>query len=144
MVFDKSKSNLVHFTLWNYNPINDNFYGDHWNGEDFSIFSPEQPAIRTQSLNDALVRFKDKQLSVQLDRFAERSQSVTEFLDLPEKVRGRPEVLSRRRSVDILPTPETHFDIVSAFFDTAKPEVHHGGRALDAVIRPCKFYFLDF
>ncbi|KAH8554699.1 glycoside hydrolase superfamily [Umbelopsis sp. PMI_123] len=34
------ESNLVNFTLWNYNPTNDNTYGDHWNGEDFSIYSP--------------------------------------------------------------------------------------------------------
>ncbi|CAG8464688.1 11322_t:CDS:10 [Ambispora leptoticha] len=32
--------NLVNFTLWNYNPLNDNTHGDHWNGEDFSIYSP--------------------------------------------------------------------------------------------------------
>jgi hypothetical protein len=31
---------LLSFSLWNYNPTNDNTYGDHWNGEDFSIYSP--------------------------------------------------------------------------------------------------------
>ncbi|CAG8469622.1 6308_t:CDS:2 [Paraglomus brasilianum] len=34
------EKNLVNFTLWDYNPTNDNTYGDHWNGEDFSIYSP--------------------------------------------------------------------------------------------------------
>lgn len=29
--------------LWNYNATNDNTYGDHWNGEDFSIFSLDSP-----------------------------------------------------------------------------------------------------
>ncbi|OMH81741.1 putative glycosyl hydrolase [Zancudomyces culisetae] len=27
------------FTLWNYNPFNDNDFGDYWNGEDFSVAS---------------------------------------------------------------------------------------------------------
>ncbi|KAF7731799.1 hypothetical protein EC973_008314 [Apophysomyces ossiformis] len=34
------ETNLVSFALWNYDVCNDNEYGDHWNGENFSIFSP--------------------------------------------------------------------------------------------------------
>ncbi|CAG8444236.1 9167_t:CDS:2 [Diversispora eburnea] len=34
------EKNLVNFTLWNYNSSNDNTHGDHWYGEDFSIYSP--------------------------------------------------------------------------------------------------------
>ncbi|KAJ7614127.1 glycoside hydrolase [Roridomyces roridus] len=30
---------LIGFTLWNYNPFNDDRLGDHWNGENFSWFS---------------------------------------------------------------------------------------------------------
>ncbi|KAH6561401.1 hypothetical protein BASA83_002406 [Batrachochytrium salamandrivorans] len=38
-VINAMEYNLVNFTLWNYNPHNDNAFGDHWNGEDFSIYS---------------------------------------------------------------------------------------------------------
>ncbi|CAE6459562.1 unnamed protein product [Rhizoctonia solani] len=31
--------NFVGFTLWNYNPLNDDAHGDSWNGENFSWFS---------------------------------------------------------------------------------------------------------
>ena len=33
---------LLGYALWNYNPDNDNRHGDHWNGEDLSIFSRDQ------------------------------------------------------------------------------------------------------
>jgi Glycoside hydrolase family 5 C-terminal domain/Cellulase (glycosyl hydrolase family 5) len=35
-------ANLVHATLWNYTPDNDNAHGDRWNGEDLSIYSRDQ------------------------------------------------------------------------------------------------------
>ncbi len=35
-------ANLLHYTLWNYTPDNDNEHGDQWNGEDLSIFSRDQ------------------------------------------------------------------------------------------------------
>ncbi len=35
-------ANLLSATLWNYTPDNDNFRGDLWNGEDLSIYSPDQ------------------------------------------------------------------------------------------------------
>ncbi|CAO3686685.1 unnamed protein product [Umbelopsis ramanniana] len=50
------ESNLVNFTLWNYNPTNDNTHGDHWNGEDFSIFSP---------LKDAAVKKNEQSTEVE-------------------------------------------------------------------------------
>lgn len=34
--------NLLSGTLWNYTPDNDNSHGDHWNGEDLSIYSRDQ------------------------------------------------------------------------------------------------------
>ncbi|KAL5636350.1 hypothetical protein ACGC1H_004983 [Rhizoctonia solani] len=33
------EQNFVGFTLWNYNPLNDDTHGDSWNGENFSWFS---------------------------------------------------------------------------------------------------------
>jgi hypothetical protein len=36
------EANLASFTLWNYTADNDNERGDHWNGEDLSIFSRDQ------------------------------------------------------------------------------------------------------
>ncbi|KAF9002384.1 hypothetical protein BGZ52_009658, partial [Haplosporangium bisporale] len=42
-VISAMESNLLSFTLWNYNTTNDNTHGDHWNGEDFSIFSLDSP-----------------------------------------------------------------------------------------------------
>jgi Glycoside hydrolase family 5 C-terminal domain len=33
---------LVSYTIWTYEPSNTNKYGDHWNGEDLSLFSRDQ------------------------------------------------------------------------------------------------------
>jgi hypothetical protein len=54
-------ANLLSGTLWNYTADNDNEWGDRWNNEDFSIFSPDQ-RLRPEDLNsggralDACVR----------------------------------------------------------------------------------------
>ncbi|KAG0200638.1 hypothetical protein BGX28_006341 [Mortierella sp. GBA30] len=42
-VLSSLEANLLSFALWNYNATNDNTHGDHWNGEDFSIFSLDSP-----------------------------------------------------------------------------------------------------
>lgn len=126
--------------MWNYNPLNDNFYGDHWNGEDFSIFSPEKVAIRAKSLNESLLRSKELASPVPLEKLSRQSRSVAEFLnDAPKGI-----MFERARSFEMTPTPTTHFDILSSPIDSSKPGLHDGGRALDAVIRPCNFKILIF
>ncbi|KAJ1537843.1 hypothetical protein HK405_014312, partial [Cladochytrium tenue] len=51
------EANLVNFTLWNYNPGNDNIFGDHWNGEDFSIYSPKpSPSVSPIASRSSLRR----------------------------------------------------------------------------------------
>ncbi|KAI8059155.1 glycoside hydrolase superfamily [Gongronella butleri] len=41
------EANLVNYALWNYDVCNDHDFGDHWNGENFSIFSL-QNALKQQ------------------------------------------------------------------------------------------------
>ncbi|KAI8605323.1 glycoside hydrolase superfamily [Dissophora ornata] len=50
-VLSAMEANLLSFTLWNYNTTNDNTYGDHWNGEDFSIFSLDSPRASPHNTN---------------------------------------------------------------------------------------------
>ncbi|KAG0368828.1 glycoside hydrolase superfamily [Gamsiella multidivaricata] len=50
-VLSAMEANLLSFTLWNYNTTNDNTYGDHWNGEDFSIFSLDSPRRSPHLIN---------------------------------------------------------------------------------------------
>lgn len=38
-VISALEGNLIGFTLWNYNPLNEDATGDQWNGENFSWFS---------------------------------------------------------------------------------------------------------
>jgi hypothetical protein len=106
------ENNLVHFTLWNYNPHNDHFYGDYWNGEDFSIFTTSVVPSENSS-----VLFKPKDTSTSL-------QSKPKQLLAPPK-----------RETELPGSPDSAFDLVEECFDEDENE-HHGGRALDAVVRP--------
>ncbi|KAI7818264.1 glycoside hydrolase superfamily [Gamsiella multidivaricata] len=64
-VLSAMEANLLSFTLWNYNATNDNTYGDHWNGEDFSIFSldsPQEDVVPIDSPFDrSYFRFEDEE-----------------------------------------------------------------------------------
>ncbi|KAG0225520.1 hypothetical protein BGW42_004259 [Actinomortierella wolfii] len=40
--------NLVHYTLWNYTPENTVEHGDHWNGENLSLYSKEQQLVEDE------------------------------------------------------------------------------------------------
>ncbi|KAI8915672.1 glycoside hydrolase superfamily [Gorgonomyces haynaldii] len=112
------EANLVHFTLWNYNPLNTNDHGDHWNGEDFSIFSK-------QAVEEAAEALKAHENA----RDEEREHS------LHPGPRSPTSPMSRRSSISSY-APHTPFDISDLIYAPPDEGHHIGGRALDAVIRP--------
>ncbi|KAJ3193375.1 hypothetical protein HK101_004929, partial [Irineochytrium annulatum] len=150
------ESNLINFTLWNYNPMNDNLHGDFWNGEDFSIFSPKSSS-RSVSSSGSVVSMSSLLPASKSNGSAE--SSVEPLVTKPPRPKSKltdittsilaaitPGSLSHHDSMTSLTLPEqvptTPFEITSAYFheDPNEPEYHEahheGGRALDAIVRP--------
>ena len=73
------------FSLWNYNPDNDDTHGDFWNGENFSWFSKSRAATSLSS----------EPLSPQLDESSKELDAGARLLSVlvrpyPAKVAGTP------------------------------------------------------
>jgi hypothetical protein len=120
-VISAMESNLVHFTLWNYNPSNDNTHGDYWNGEDFSIFSPRQ--------------HKEYNLKSEVKRNVRKDKFKSLAIDVKLKEPTVPKETEGLLNPPVPMTPVTPFDITELFFNE-DIQHHKGGRVLDAVIRP--------
>ncbi|KAI9183182.1 hypothetical protein H9P43_004099 [Blastocladiella emersonii ATCC 22665] len=164
-VISAMEANLLHFTLWNYNPGNDNTHGDYWNGEDFSIFSPRQGVQYSLKSEERRNRRKNKIKAFALDPkvasaaaaagasagkrrgggSAVAASSGSSSSGGEESAMARP---SERSKLLTIPkdrdlsasagspvSPNTPFDITELFFNEDLQH-HMGGRVLDAVIRP--------
>ncbi|CAG8699606.1 86_t:CDS:2 [Acaulospora morrowiae] len=115
-VLSAMEKNLVNFTLWNYNPSNDNAHGDHWYGEDFSIFSP-LPSKPVVSENSRM----QKELSIKTSMLKDQ-QNTEVCAECTTTSPTSPFNLNSWEFMD----QENHYD----------PSHHAGGRVLDAVLRP--------
>ncbi|KAJ3048633.1 hypothetical protein HK097_010362 [Rhizophlyctis rosea] len=143
-VINAMEASLVNFTLWNYNPHNDNEWGDHWNGEDFSIYSPtvsrtgspapSRPASRT-SRTSRTSRSRSSSTSSNRSRSTSPISPKAPASPLRLQV-SQPKQLRRPSATG----PITPFDITDVAIEDAEGDAgsseHLGGRALDAVIRP--------
>ncbi|KAJ3030404.1 UNVERIFIED_CONTAM: hypothetical protein HDU68_009218 [Siphonaria sp. JEL0065] len=158
-VIRSMETNLLNFTLWNYNPGNDNVHGDHWNGEDFSIYSPNasvqasrsgspsnsrsaSPVLGRQELKSTPQPTKLSNV-VTAPSPSSRSTSTDSVPSLIKPRQSQPSLASRRSSTASLERiPTSPFEITGLTFHEGPLEgdpnhFHHvGGRALDAVIRP--------
>ncbi|KAJ1507489.1 hypothetical protein HMI54_004080 [Coelomomyces lativittatus] len=116
-VISAMESNLVHFTLWNYNPGNDHAHGDKWNGEDFSIFSPHpfhQYSLKSEQKRENKIKNTIKRWSKELSHHFTKTKKPWNTSPI---------------------SPITPFDITELYF-SEDVKHHAGGRVLDAVIRP--------
>ncbi|CAI2171442.1 2950_t:CDS:10 [Funneliformis geosporum] len=157
------EKNLVNFTLWNYNPINDNTHGDHWYGEDFSIYSrpnnekvitntttitkerkvhvvngTREKKIKVHSL-EIQTNFQDA-LKISSNESNEKNENT--FVNSSE-VNDECEIISNCTDIteNCATSPTSPFDLTQVHFweqdDGSDYEYfHQGGRVLEAVLRP--------
>ncbi|KAF9899697.1 hypothetical protein EC991_008437 [Linnemannia zychae] len=163
-VLSSLEANLLSFTLWNYNTTNDNTYGDHWNGEDFSIFSLDSPqgtpeagrspgsdsrlTLRQQAPNFAKEAMKRSATSnadvvskLQIKRAGHESESYDSFVGEKQSMDNKDDEFSSSFEEDTIaedsPFDRSYFRFEDEEFDDGRDHVAHvGGRALDAVVRP--------
>ncbi|KAJ3354594.1 hypothetical protein HDU83_005045 [Entophlyctis luteolus] len=165
-VISSMEENLLNFTLWNYNPGNDNTYGDHWNGEDFSIYSPSASAPGSRSSTPIQSRcaspLPERATGVKQPIGPSKlsiSTVAPQPMPEPNIIRSsssRSSLLSseKHRSSNSQPRlsspdriPSSPFEITELTYmsglagsalesDRFSDGNHDGGRALDAVIRP--------
>ncbi|KAG0196470.1 hypothetical protein BGX33_001603, partial [Mortierella sp. NVP41] len=162
-ILSSLEANLLSFTLWNYNTTNDNTYGDHWNGEDFSIFSLDSPqgtpeagrspgsdsrlTLRQQAPNFAKEVMKRSAASnadvvskLQIKRPGHESDSYGSFVGQKDGADNDEESRSSNEEDTITedsPFDRSYFRFEDEEHDDGRDHVAHvGGRALDAVVRP--------
>ncbi|KAF9160037.1 hypothetical protein BGX21_001814 [Mortierella sp. AD011] len=165
-VLSAMESNLLSFTIWNYNTTNDNTYGDHWNGEDFSIFSLDSPkpsprdsrvgspdpsnlSLRQQAPNFAkeVMRRAAAQSAASIDTPTTESPDATDvenygLADNESSDTTKDEAQSDINEAETAMEDNSPFDRSYFSFDQEESydgpdhEEHIGGRALDAIVRP--------
>ncbi|KAI9098286.1 glycoside hydrolase superfamily [Phlyctochytrium arcticum] len=72
------ETNLLNFTLWNYCPDNSHKWGDGWNGEDLSIWSP--PVARINNTRASLVAGETEMPTFDIDVLNEGGRAVSAFV----------------------------------------------------------------
>ncbi|KAJ3264783.1 hypothetical protein HDU77_007632 [Chytriomyces hyalinus] len=153
-VISSMEANMLNFTLWNYNPGNDNTHGDHWNGEDFSIYSPNAsvPASRTASPmgsrpsspiigRKARPAVAPSKLNITSSNEGPSHNTLSTSTSTSS---GLTKPGSTKAAAPPSPTtPTSPFEImgrgipdVNALEGDPNHFLHVGGRALDAVVRP--------
>ncbi|KAG0054957.1 hypothetical protein BGZ83_009941 [Gryganskiella cystojenkinii] len=148
-VLSAMESNLLSFALWNYNTTNDNTHGDHWNGEDFSIFSLDSPKV--PALIDSLSSQNDSRTTLRqqapnfakevMRRAALENKAIAFVVD--DETEGGSTTKDSDNEIETLaieddsPFDRAYFSFDHEESDDGRDHVHHvGGRALDAVVRP--------
>ncbi|KAJ3105467.1 hypothetical protein HDU97_008083 [Phlyctochytrium planicorne] len=153
MDINKKKGNLINFTLWNYNPMNDNTYGDYWNGEDFSIYSPKPARSMSTSnsvtsisslLGPPAVGTSESLPEVPTKPKVGKSKLTDITTDILENALTPTEKSNLEKAPSTEQIPTSPFEITNIYFHDDElalegdPDHHHheGGRALDAIVRP--------
>ncbi|KAG0280861.1 hypothetical protein BGZ95_008288 [Linnemannia exigua] len=151
-VLSAMESNLLNFTLWNYNATNDNTHGDHWNGEDFSIFSLDSPQPSPR-IGDAgfpaggtkpTLRQEAPNFAKEVMRRAAVQSAGGDSIvkdDCASETTRRDnddeEVATIRNDDSPFDRSYFRFDHEPPADDDGRDHIEHiGGRALDAVVRP--------
>ena len=127
-------------SLWNYNPTNDNTYGDHWNGEDFSIYSP-LPTSKKTNLTAQTITITATAISDDKKTFKHKSsKNELKVQTMFENEREQRQERDANNKYGTEKSPTSPFELMQVHFCDQEDEndedhYHHiGGRVLDAVL----------
>ncbi|GES78881.1 glycoside hydrolase family 5 protein [Rhizophagus clarus] len=150
-VLGAMEQNLVNFTLWNYNSTNDNAHGDHWYGEDFSIYSrsindkikiTKTEEIKTNETEEQIngtATKKIQKLQIQTNALVSNvSSNKNSYANGEESEKSESEISSDDKA-NSPNSPTSPFDLTQVHFweqDDDEQFHHRGGRVLEAVLRP--------
>ncbi|KAF9432345.1 hypothetical protein BGZ76_010936 [Entomortierella beljakovae] len=163
-IFSAMEANLLSFTIWNYNTTNDNTHGDHWNGEDFSIFTLDSPkpsphvsrrgtpeptksSLRQQAPKFAkeVMRKAAAQNAASIDTPTAESPDSSDIDNFTAVENEGSDTTESRGGIDDIETAIGEGSPFDSSYcssnseesnDGPDHESHLGGRALDAIVRP--------
>lgn len=111
------ESNLVSFALWNFNPYNNDQYGDGWNGENFSFISqsaidPSSPFSQPRILS-AILRPHARRISgIPCRSTYDSNTSTFEFeYNNPESTNDDPKSINFLTNITEIFLPATRFPV---------------------------------
>ncbi|KAI8977320.1 glycoside hydrolase superfamily [Mycotypha africana] len=70
------ETNLMNYILWNYDLCNDHEHGDHWNGENFSVYSTYKLPKKTPEDNDKYKYYGGRVLKAILRPYAVKTAGI--------------------------------------------------------------------
>ncbi|KAL4208440.1 glycoside hydrolase [Rhizopus microsporus] len=131
------ETNLMNFILWNYDVCNDHEYGDHWNGENFSIYSAKK------AKEDYLEH--DAEKSALSKRHLYDGGRVLEAVLRPYAVKVAGTPVSAEFNLDTLqytfsfiPHGNTEYSKVTEIF---VPYLHYGNKTIDTKVNFGECYY---
>jgi hypothetical protein len=122
--------NLLNFTLWNYCPDNSNNWGDNWNGEDLSLWSPPNNLIH--EIRDT----HSKELVVNKEKSTNNEDPIQQVAETRVSTDITSESTYKNGSYSSITPPNLHVPKRDSIAIFQGKDLNIGARALEAFARP--------
>jgi hypothetical protein len=132
-------NNSCFYRLWNYNPTNDNTHGDHWYGEDFSIFSRSSNEKPIKTITETTITKTRKTKANGVVKSVTTNQKLQIQTKFPNTFET-PTIDNLDNNPTSPTSPTSPFDLTQVHFweqedGSDNEQFHHqGGRVLEAVL----------